>query len=230
MYITHMIKDPTDRLLRAERLRAARQAAGYASAKDAARAFGWNYNSYGGNENGNAPYSFAKALAYGAAFKVSPEWLYAGRDAPDADAGALGEPTGVPVIGHVGADPSGCVLFATGQGTDEFVPLPPGGGHTAVALKVVGHSMPGLAEDGALIYFEDQRTPPSPDMLGHVVVVETDDDQVLVKRLFRGARAGRFDLASIAGPTLHDRRLRWAAHVTAIIPPFQARRILRGVR
>jgi hypothetical protein len=65
-------------------------------------------------------------------------------------------------------------------------------------------------------------------MLGHVVVVETDTDEVLVKRLLRGSEPGVFDLESIAGPTRHDTRLRWAAHITAIIPPFQARRIIRS--
>jgi hypothetical protein len=88
--------------------------------------------------------------------------------------------------------------------------------------------MRGIADDGALIYFEDQKTAPSPDMLGHVVVVELDTEEVLVKRLLRGSRAGRYDLESIAGPTRQDARLRWAAHITAIIPPFQARRIIRG--
>ena len=88
--------------------------------------------------------------------------------------------------------------------------------------------MHGLADDGALIYFEDQRTPPTPDMLGHIVVVEIDTDEVLVKRLLRGSRAGLFDLESVAGPTRHDARLRWAAHITAIIPPYQARRVIRG--
>ncbi len=86
--------------------------------------------------------------------------------------------------------------------------------------------MRGLADDGALIYFEDQRSSPTPDMLGQVVVVETDTDEVLVKRLLRGSKAGVYDLESVAGPTRHDARLRWAAHITAIIPPFQARRII----
>ena len=88
--------------------------------------------------------------------------------------------------------------------------------------------MRGVADDGALIYFEDQRTSPTSDMLGHVVVVETETDEVLVKRLLRGSRHGLFDLESIAGPTRQDARLRWAAHITAIIPPFQARRVIRG--
>jgi hypothetical protein len=58
------------------------------------------------------------------------------------------------------------------------------------------------------------------------VKAETDADEVLVKRLLRGSAPGVYDLESLAGPTRHDARLRWAAHITAIIPPFQARRIL----
>ncbi len=209
---------------RAHRLRQARIARGYDSAAAAAEAFGWSRNTYASNENGNAPFSYRRAKDYALAFAVSAQWLYdAGGPARTPGAEGL-----VPVIGQVGANPDGTVLFATGQDPAELAPIPPGGTEQARALKVCGHSMRGIADDGALIYFEDQRTPPSPDMLGHVVVVETDRDEVLVKRLLRGSTPGVFDLESLAGPTLQDARLRWAAHITAIIPPFQARRILRN--
>jgi transcriptional regulator with XRE-family HTH domain len=206
------------------RLRQARLAKGFETASAAADAFGWNRNTYGSNENGNAPFSYRRAKEYAAAFGVRPEWLYdaAGAMAPAAEAGL------VPIIGRVGANPDGLVLFATGQEPGDLAPIPPGGSDKAVALLVVGHSMRGVADDGALIYFEDQRTAPTSDMLGHVVVVEVDTDEVLVKRLLRGSRAGRYDLESVAGPTREDARLRWAAHITAIIPPFQARRIIRS--
>jgi transcriptional regulator with XRE-family HTH domain len=209
---------------RAERLRQARIDKGYETAAAAADAFGWSRNTYASNENGNAPFSYRRAKEYAAAFDVRPEWLYdaAGPMRPVAEAGL------VPVVGRVGANPDGLVLFATGDDPAELVPLPPGGAERAVALRVVGHSMRGVADDGGLIYFEDQKTAPTPDMLGHVVVVETDTDEVLVKRLLRGSRPGLYDLESVAGPTRHDARLRWAAHITAIIPPFQARRIIRG--
>lgn len=209
---------------RSERLREARVARGFETAAAAADQFGWNRNTYASNENGNAPFSYRKAKDYAAALGVRPEWLYdaAGPMRPTP------EPGYVPVIGMVGANPEGMVLFATGQAPGDLAPIPPGGTEKAVALKVSGHSMRGLADDGALIYFEDQRTPPTPDMLGQVVVVETSDDEVLVKRLLRGSRTGLYDLESVAGPTRRDARLRWAAHITAIIPPFQARRIIRG--
>ncbi|MDO8408916.1 MAG: helix-turn-helix transcriptional regulator [Phenylobacterium sp.] len=209
---------------RSDRLRQARLDAGHETAAAAAEAFGWNRNTYASNENGNAPFSYRKAKEYAAAFGVSAEWLYdaAGPIRASALAGY------VPILGRVGANPDGVVLFATGQDAGDLAPIPPGGTDKAAALRVVGHSMRGLADDGALIYFEDQRTPPTPDMLGHVVVVEVDTDEVLVKRLLRGSRSGLFDLESVAGPTRQDARLRWAAHITAIIPPFQARRIIQS--
>ena len=209
---------------RAQRLRQARIDRGHETAAAAADAFGWSRNTYASNENGNAPFSYRRAKEYAVAFGVGAEWLYdaAGSMQPAAASGL------VPVIGRVGADPEGIVLFALGQDPAELAPIPPGGTEQARALRVVGHSMRGVADDGALIYFEDQRTPPSPDMLGHVVIVETDTDEVLVKRLLRGSRPGLFDLESVAGPVRQDARIRWAAHITAIIPPFQARRIIRG--
>ena len=207
---------------RAQRLRQARTDRGHETAAAAADAFGWSRNTYAANENGNAPFSYRRAKEYAAAFGVSAEWLYDASGSAQV-AGAEGL---VPVIGNVGGNPDGTVLFATGQDPAELAPIPPGGTAQARALKVAGHSMRGVADDGALIYFEDQRTPPSPDMLGHVVVVETDTDEVLVKRLLRGSTSGRFDFESLAGPTRHDARLRWAAHITAIIPPYQARRII----
>lgn len=227
MYIDEMT--PIDRIGpgrdgRADRLREARIARGYETAAAAADAFGWNRNTYASNENGNAPFSYRKAKDYAGAFGVRPEWLYdaAGAMRPEI------EPGYVPVVGMVGANPEGVVLFALGQDPTDLAPIPPGGTEQARALRVSGHSMSGVADDGGLIYFEDQRTPPTPDMLGHVVVVETDTDEVLVKRLLRGSRPGLYDLESVAGPTRHDARLRWAAHITAIIPPYQARRIIRG--
>ena len=215
---------------RAARLRQARLAAGFDTAAAAAEAHGWNRNTYASNENGNAPYSWRRARDYATAFGVRPDWLYDAQGpavgvGTGADSGP-GQPRPAPIIGRVGADPGGEVLLAGGQAPPEFAPLPPGGTERAVALRVTGHSMRGLADDGALIYFEDQRTPPSPDMLGQVVVVELETGEVLVKRLLRGAAPGRYDLESVAGPTRRDARLRWAAHITAIVPPWQARRIL----
>ena len=136
------------------------------------------------------------------------------------------EATLVRVIGRVGADSSGQVFFADAHDTYDMAPLPPGGTSRTVALEVNGMSMPMLADDGSLIYFEDQKSEPTPDLIGEVCAVQTEDGRVLVKRLLRGSAPGLFDLESIVGPTIKDVRLVWAAEITHFVPPRQARRII----
>lgn len=208
---------------RHDRLRAARIAAGYERQRDVFEHHpDWKKNSYKSNENGNAPFSFEAAKGYAKAFGVRAEWLYDGNGPMKA-----GRPDMVPIIGRVGADNEGTVFLSDGQAAPDFAPLPPFGSERAVAVDVVGHSMKGIADQGALIYFEDQRTPPTPDMLGQIVVLETEDGRVLVKRLLRGSEKGVWDLESMSGPMLTDVRIRWAAHISAIIPPFMARRLAK---
>lgn len=60
---------------RAKRLRAAREKAGYASAADAARAFGWTESAYRHHENATRGFGLDHARTYGRAFKVKPGWL-----------------------------------------------------------------------------------------------------------------------------------------------------------
>lgn len=73
---------------KAERLRAAREKAGYDSAADAARAFGWKEPAYRHHENGTRGFGPDAAKRYGRAFKVKPGWLLgldnvSGAPAPD---------------------------------------------------------------------------------------------------------------------------------------------------
>lgn len=131
------------------------------------------------------------------------------------------------VVGYAGADPEGTVLFAHGQGTGDMAPVPPNGSPTAQAIEIRGHSMPFFAEDGTLVWFDDQKSQPDPEMIGHVVVVQLDTDEVLIKRLLRGSEKGLYDLESLAGPTRRDVRPVWVARIINIIPPLEARRIIR---
>lgn len=211
-----------------DRLRKARIEAGHKSGRDGFRAVvkrgvDVSVNTYASNENGNAPFSFSRAQDYASVYDVRAEWLYSG-DGPMRDAGAVPM---VRIIGSVGANPDGRVILSQADARYDMAPAPPGAGERVVALEVDGHSMRGVADDGALIYFEDQRTPPTEEMLGHIVILETDDGLVLVKRLLRGGTRGKFDLESIVGPTLENQTLRWAAFPSAIIPPYYARRLIK---
>lgn len=66
----------------AERLRAARIAAGYENGSDAARAFGWTPATYLGHENGSRGVRADSAARYGRAFNVPPEWILFGKGSP----------------------------------------------------------------------------------------------------------------------------------------------------
>lgn len=159
-----------------------------------------------------------------AAFGATPAEVFGGAEASPA------APQLVRIIGRVGADVSGSVIMTTAHDSWDMVPVAPGATSKSVALLVSGHSMHTFAEDGSLIYFENQQTPPEPDMLGYPCVVETEDGRVLVKRLLKGSQPGLYDLESVVGPTIADVRLRWAAEIIAVIPARQARRIIvRGM-
>lgn len=202
-----------------DRLRNARRDAGFRTATAFAEAVGQNVTTYTQHENGNRAFDADDAARYAKRLKTTPEHLLYGR--------ATGEPEVREIVGYAGADPEGVVLFAAGQGTGDFAPVPPNGSPTARAIEVRGHSMPFFAEDGSLIWFDDQKTEPDAEMLGHVVVCQLDTDEVLVKRLLRGSGPGLYDLESIAGPTRRDARLVWVARIITVIPPLEARRVIR---
>lgn len=203
-----------------ERLRAARKAAKLSVEQIAART-GYSPSGIRAIENGQNGLRTEAAQRLAPVVGATAAWLLTGEGARYAE-------QFVPIVGRVGADTEGTIVYTTADETDELVPIAPGGTPGAVALKVVGHSMGDWAPDGSLIYFENQKTPPSADMIGYPCVVETDDGRVLLKRLLKGSRSGVYDLESRMGPTLSDVRLRWAAEVTAVIPPRQARRIIRA--
>lgn len=204
------------------RLRWAREKAGFTSIRSAANFHHWPENTYKAREQGERGMKPEVVEEYAKAFSVSLEWMVTGKGDPKPK-----PPPVVPVIGYVGADPSGRVLFTEGQNPNEWADMPAGGSPDTVALFVNGHSMKGDVDHGSLIYFERQASPPTPDMIGQLVIVETEDGEVLVKRLYRGSEPKRYDLESTNAPKRENVRLRWAAHPIAIVPPFHARRILR---
>jgi len=68
-----------------ERLVAARKAAGYETAADAALALGMPYPTYAGHENNSSGFKHKTAVIYARRFGVSLEWLLTGRGAMNQD-------------------------------------------------------------------------------------------------------------------------------------------------
>lgn len=205
--------------VRGERLRKARKEKGL-SVDQLAQRTGYSGSGVRAIENGQNGLRPDAAQKFAPILGTTAAWLLTG----DGDGSGAEY---VAIIGRVGADNEGSVVYTTADATGDVAPIPPGGSTDSVALEVTGHSMRGFADDGALLYFEAQETPPTPDMLGYPCIVETEDGRVLLKRLLKGSRPGVYDLESQVGPTLSDVRLRWAAEITAIIPPKVARRIIR---
>lgn len=66
-----------------DRLKLAREKAGFSTAAEAAERFGWRPSTYHGHENGTRGLRPAVASQYARAFRVSAEWLLFGQGEPD---------------------------------------------------------------------------------------------------------------------------------------------------
>jgi SOS-response transcriptional repressor LexA len=203
-----------------ERLKAAREHAGYKSAAKAAEALGVPYPTYAGHENGSR--GFGDSLTrYAQFFRVSIDWLLRAKgDGPGQSIAS------VPIVGKTGAGPDGSVLFAHTDGQfGESAPLINATQDTR-ALEVEGQSMRGMADDGSLIFYDAQESP-GDSHVGELCICWLEDERVLIKYPFRGTLPGLWNLESTTAATLRDVPVRWFAHVTGVIPRKAARDLVR---
>jgi transcriptional regulator with XRE-family HTH domain len=143
---------------RGQRLREARQRAKL-SVDQLAERVGYSPSGVRAIENGQNGMRPDAAEKFAPALGTTSAWLLTGS----------GKGEGAPyvrIIGRVGADAEGTVIQTGAQEAYDLAPVPPGGTSNSVALEVKGHSMRAIAEDGSLIYFEDQRNPPTPTCWG----------------------------------------------------------------
>lgn len=162
----------------AERLRFARQAAGYERAVDAARAFGWVFPTYHSHENGNRGLGEA-AAAYTDAFKVSMDWLVKGKGVgPSTRGGMEGETIRpVPVVGEIQAgrwvehdgwppDKHYALMLPV---EERYAKLHPSG------LVVRGTSMNRLYAEGTILICVEITLLERPPLPGEKVIVQRRD-------------------------------------------------------
>ena len=171
----------------AARLRAAREAAGFKSASDAAQRFRWRASTYMAHENGQNGIRTEPALAYARAFGVDPGWLMTGlraegpqeksagknstgkrtstglgpRETGTAPVNALYSaerwPRDLRVLGMAECGPDGWSLW-NGE-VIEMTSRPPNlaGAALAYAVYVVGDSMEPRYHSGELVYVHPGR-------------------------------------------------------------------------
>lgn len=176
------------------RLRQAREARRYPSARKAAEAMGANYSSYTQHENGTRSLSAGAAQRYARFYRVSLDWLMTGRGemAPrERRAAAL------PFMGTVGAGSSVESLgdAAWAQAAD-WIDLP--NPDETFALTVKGDSGEPRYHHGDTIMVS--RRPRLPEeMIGRYCVLDLADGRRVLKRL--GRVRGVFVLESQNAPT-----------------------------
>ncbi|RWR31338.1 XRE family transcriptional regulator [Sinirhodobacter populi] len=183
-----------------ERLKLARERAGFSDATEAARRFGWTVPTYRAHENGNRNFTKDGARKYGRAFRVSPEWLLLG----------IGDDAKkpLPFVGYVGA---GAEVFPIDDGgcLDEMDP-PPGIGPEAVAVGVRGDSMFPRYMPGDVLIYDQQVYLSQAD--GQECVVSLPDGRKYVK-IVRAEPDGTATLESFNAPPMRNLVVDWVAPI-----------------
>jgi len=195
-----------------ERLQIARQRAGFESATEAARAFGWNENTYRSHENGERGLRLTVAERYAKAFDISAAWLLTGEN--DEEGQKPDEPPKytVRLVGRIGA---GAVIDSEfeqepPEGFDEIeIPYPVPAG--AVAFEIVGDSMwPRYDPGDIVICWKVAQTRTEAD--GWEAAVRLTDGRRYLKTIRRVSK-DRFDLISHNASPIRNVQIEWACKV-----------------
>lgn len=123
----------------------------------------------------------------------------------------------VEIIGYVGAGFEAHFYERSAQSFVE-VEAPPGASNRTVAVEVRGDSMRGTADEGSILYYDDEPDIVTPDMYGRLCIVWTADGRVLVKKPRPGSGDGLFHLESTNADTMFDVVISGASKVTWIKP------------
>lgn len=123
-------------------------------------------------------------------------------------------PSTVKVIGYVGAGAAAHFYSETDLGT---APAPDGATADTVAMEIRGESL-GALFDHWLVYYDEVRSPVTPDMIGRLCVVGLLDERVLVKKIQRAKTPGLYHLLSNTEAPILDAEVVWAARVKSMVP------------
>ncbi|TGD96502.1 peptidase S24 [Methylobacterium nonmethylotrophicum] len=209
------------RTAQGERLRQARIAAGYRSARDAALQNAWPESTYRAHEAGTRTIGQDDAERYAARFRrdgveVSAKGLLFGDDdAPEPQA------DGSQIVGVKGLISAGGLIDTgdeqPGPEGDLFriaVPfrVPPG----TIAFRVAGLSMyPKYEPDDVVLCAEAGESPER--LLDLYAAVATAEGHRFLKKILRGSQRGAYHLESHNAPLMPDRRLVWASGIISTV-------------
>lgn len=142
-------------------------------------------------------------------FGVSLDWLTGDHD-------DRGEEETVPLVGYVGAG-AAAHFYGESQGELDRVKAPKDVTKDTVAVEIRGASLGELFEHW-LVYYDEVRSPVTPDMIGKLCIVGLPDDRVLVKQIKRSRSPGVYHLLSNTEGPILDVEIVWAARVRSMEP------------
>ena len=183
-----------------ERLRLARQRAGFRSAAEAARALKVPYGTYSGHEAGSRGFNLDDAVAYAETFQVGVYWLAFGEN-DDAKGGV-----DVAYLGRIEA--SRPDIF-NGYSSDEmserpYLPRLSFSGPEQAAIEIKGRANGFFTEDW-IVYIELGSKKPGPRYFGRLCLCSFPGPGTRVLRVLDEGKAPHvFDLRHEFLPTLRD--------------------------
>lgn len=182
-----------------QRLKDARQGAGFKKASDAVERKGWNYSTYMGHENGSRGYSASSAEKYAKAFGVSPTWLLYGGDVERVDPGETADQDNLIPVYDVQASAGFGALVDYEEQThslafppDYLKKLTAGSPRDLVIISTKGDSMEPTLLDDDIVLVDTSKT----HMGFEGMFVLRHNDTLLVKRAGMSAKTGYVTLIS----------------------------------
>jgi hypothetical protein len=194
-----------------DRLKAARVAAGFLTAKAAAEFLHVPIATYTQHEKPHRFLPEKRARFYAEQFRSTPEWILYGLT-PEREHTSQA----VPVIGVTGVPSQGFTGDENGNGHARLLPKAT---WETQALAIAEGDPLGASFHGWIVYFGAQRSPRTKALHQQLCVVCHDHNQLTIARLVPSSFASRFHLLRTHGDPLLDQTVHWAALVLAITPP-----------
>lgn len=199
-----------------DRLKAARIAAGFVTAADAARAMGLPESTYVGHENGSR--GFARlAKRYASRFAVNLEWLMSGKgEMRPKSARELSSMQRIDVRGFIDAgDEVSKIEDRSYLSFSESVELPAAA--RLGALKVRGDSQrPRFLPGEYILYDMDARLPE--EMIDRFAIVQLKGGEMLLKTIREGRGRHRWILESLNARPIHTSDILFVYRYCGLLP------------
>lgn len=210
------------------RLKWAREKAGYPSARQAALKLNLPPSTYSAHENGQNDFHTEDAELYGKAYKVRPAWLLTGEGSADTSEQPK-KGAGLPVMGKVGG---GSVILP------EYDQVPPDGlyqvdlpyllSEDLIAFEIEGPSMLPYYQPGDLVVVYKEQRRGTESFIGKEAAVRTEDGHRYLKTIVNGPRRGLYSLQSFNAMLIEGVEIAWVGEIYGTIRGDALRRIERA--